>query len=707
MTQAPGAPPVRRSLAAKLFAVLLLLGGGAVLVTSLIGYLESREALEESILNGLTIARKSKARQVEAYFRNIRTDVIQLAASKMVLEAAREFRAGFDELDGQDVPADMRSKLADWYEAKFMPQVRQHLDKDVSLEEYLPRGAGATWLQYYYIAANPHREGKRAILDDAGDGSAWSRQHAVYHPLLRAASAGYGFEDLMLVDPRSGHMVYSVEKDADFATSVRRGPYKSSKVAVAVARCSIATERTTVCFEDFAPYAPAHGDPEAFMAVPVFDQGQVIAVLIAQLTTEEIDNVVTGDRQWRQEGFGNTGEAYLVGSDHMVRSAPRAYFENPDRYFVELKAGGESQANIDAIRRYESPVLHQRVDTRAVRSALAGVEGTGDIVGYRGLPTLASWGPVTVLGTRWALVAKIDTAEAFAPIDRLRRELLLVAGIALVVVIVTGAWLSRSLLGPLRELTSGVMRFAAGDYAVKVPVHTRDEVGALCTAFNGMVEELREKNTVIENKNRENEQLLLNVLPAPIANRLRGGEQGIADGFAEVTVAFADIVGFTAMSSEMPPAHVVTLLNGLFTRFDQAAHELGIEKIKTVGDAYMAVCGLPVPVPDHAARMVRMAIRMVHITREHALEHQVAMKLRVGVNSGPVVAGVIGKSKYIYDLWGDTVNLASRMESGGIPDTIQVTRSVYEKLKDEFVFEARGPIEVKGKGQVEAWLLRL
>ena len=121
----------------------------------------------------------------------------------------------------------------------------------------------------------------------------------------------------------------------------------------------------------------------------------------------------------------------------------------------------------------------------------------------------------------------------------------------------------------------------------------------------------------------------------------------------------------------------------------------------------MAVCGLPEPVANHAERMVRMAIRMVHITREHAMEHNVSMKLRVGVNSGPVVAGVIGKSKYIYDLWGDTVNLASRMESGGIPDSVQVTRAVYEQLKDQFVFEPRGAIEVKGKGNVEAWLLRL
>jgi class 3 adenylate cyclase len=121
----------------------------------------------------------------------------------------------------------------------------------------------------------------------------------------------------------------------------------------------------------------------------------------------------------------------------------------------------------------------------------------------------------------------------------------------------------------------------------------------------------------------------------------------------------------------------------------------------------MAVCGLPTPVDNHAERMVRMAIRMIHITREHALENRVSMKLRVGINSGPVVAGVIGKSKYIYDLWGDTVNLASRMEAGGIPDSIQVTQTVYERLKNQFAFEPRGSIEVKGKGSVEAWLLRL
>jgi class 3 adenylate cyclase len=443
------------------------------------------------------------------------------------------------------------------------------------------------------------------------------------------------------------------------------------------------------------------------MAAPVIDHGTTIGALVAELSIDEIDKVVTGNRQWSREGFGTTGEAYLVGPDHTLRSGLRAFYEDKPGYLARLASEHAPPQEIDAIRRYDTPILQQRVDSPAARSALAGIEGTGQIIDYHGVPTLASWGPLAIPGVRWGLVAKIDSSEAFAPIARLQRDLIVVGGLALLVVFGIGAWLARALTRPLAELTAGVHRFAAGNYDVKVPARTADEIGQLCTAFNGMVDQIHAKNDIIEAKNKENEQLLLNVLPAPIANRLREGEQGIADGFAEVTVAFADLVGFTALSSEMPPQSVVALLNGLFSRFDLAAQELGIEKIKTVGDAYMAVCGLPTPVENHAERMVRMAIRMVHITREHALEHRVPMRLRIGINSGPVVAGVIGKSKYIYDLWGDTVNLASRMESAGVPDSIQVTQSVYERLKGLFTFEPRGALDIKGKGTVQAWLLRI
>ena len=148
---------------------------------------------------------------------------------------------------------------------------------------------------------------------------------------------------------------------------------------------------------------------------------------------------------------------------------------------------------------------------------------------------------------------------------------MIVGGVTLVAVIAIGGWLSRSLTGPLRDLTAGARRFAAGDGSVRVAARSRDEIGQLCLAFNGMVDDISSKNMLIEAKNRENEALLLNVLPGPIANRLRGGEQDIANGFANVTVLFADLVGFTALTSEMPPQEVVTLLNGLFSRFDTAA----------------------------------------------------------------------------------------------------------------------------------------
>ena len=254
----------------------------------------------------------------------------------------------------------------------------------------------------------------------------------------------------------------------------------------------------------------------------------------------------------------------------MRSGAARVLRESRRTISPSCKAGGD----LGRGDRRHPPLRHAgaasaRSTPRRPAAALAGVEGTGEIIGYRGIPTLASWGPLAIPGVKWALVAKIDTAEAFAPIYQLQRDLLIVGGLALLVVIVIAAWLSRSLLGPLRELTAGVRRFAAGDYGAKVPVRTRDEIGQLCIGLQRHGRrDLRDKNVVIENKNRENEELLLNVLPAPIANRLRGGEQSIADGFAEVTVAFADLVGFTALSSEMPPHDVVTLLNGLFTRFD-------------------------------------------------------------------------------------------------------------------------------------------
>jgi class 3 adenylate cyclase len=204
---------------------------------------------------------------------------------------------------------------------------------------------------------------------------------------------------------------------------------------------------------------------------------------------------------------------------------------------------------------------------------------------------------------------------------------------------------------------------------------------------------------------QRSERLLLNVLPAPIAARLKAGEDVIADAFPEVSVLFADLVDFTRRSQGIGPAQVLATLNELFSAFDELARRHGVEKIKTIGDAYMVAGGLPDPRPDHAEAVAEMALAMQAEVARRADPSGQRLQVRIGIDTGPVEAGVIGTSKFSYDLWGDTVNTANRMESHGIPGCIQVTARTYQRLRDGYQFECRGPIPVRGKGDMVTYLL--
>jgi len=215
-------------------------------------------------------------------------------------------------------------------------------------------------------------------------------------------------------------------------------------------------------------------------------------------------------------------------------------------------------------------------------------------------------------------------------------------------------------------------------------------------------QELLDVTLQLEQAMRDSERLLLNILPRPVAERLKRHNGVIADSFPEVTVLFADLVDFTSFSARISPAAVVALLNEIFSSFDQLAEKHGLEKIKTIGDAYMVVGGLPTPRVDHVEAVAEMALDM-----QQALHNRgdAALQLRIGMHTGPVIAGVIGTSKFIYDLWGDTVNIASRMESHGLVGSIQVTPETYGRLRHGYVFEERGAVHVKGKGEISTYLL--
>jgi class 3 adenylate cyclase len=227
---------------------------------------------------------------------------------------------------------------------------------------------------------------------------------------------------------------------------------------------------------------------------------------------------------------------------------------------------------------------------------------------------------------------------------------------------------------------------------------------AMFAAVLTLGEAMRNRRLLQAEQDRS-ERLLRNVLPGPIADRLKQGEEVIADGFPEVTVLFADLVDFTRRSQRSSPERVVRVLDDLFSALDRLAERHGLEKIKTIGDAYMEVGGLPEPRPDHAQAVAEMALALREEVPRHRDPDGRPLAVRIGIDTGPVVAGVIGRRKFSYDLWGDTVNTASRMESRGVAGCIQVTERTYRRLRDRYRFERRGPVQVKGKGTLDTWFL--
>lgn len=246
------------------------------------------------------------------------------------------------------------------------------------------------------------------------------------------------------------------------------------------------------------------------------------------------------------------------------------------------------------------------------------------------------------------------------------------------------------------------------DPAWMTAIYTANVAIALLTTVSGVLW-FNQESALLEERLRlarqRTQELLARVLPEAIALRLLGGEGQIADHHAEVTVLFADLVGFTRLSERLPPAELVALLNDVFARFDAIAHQHGVEKIKTMGDGYMAAAGVPEPMADHAGAMAAVALGLRAAVQDvrRATGHD--LQVRVGVHSGSVVAGVIGQRRFGYDLWGDTVNIASRMESHGVPGAVQVSDATRRRLEDRYRFTARGAIEIKGKDAMEVFLL--
>ena len=299
----------------------------------------------------------------------------------------------------------------------------------------------------------------------------------------------------------------------------------------------------------------------------------------------------------------------------------------------------------------------------------------------------------------WSLVAPLGALLAYGSRESLRwfAAYLVLVGISVIVD------MAEIINGSHVPTTSVAIFFAANIGGVSAVVYLL--VRYFVRERERAIRVLAEQHVLLAEEQRRSEGLLLNILPAPIAERLKQREGVIADRLPDVSVLFADITGFTALSALWPPEQVVEMLNGLFTAFDQLADSFGLEKIKTIGDAYMVAGGMHEWPPEHAAAVAHMAFAMQRECLHQRVATGFALDLRIGIALGPVVAGVIGRRKFAFDMWGDTVNVASRMESTGTAGSIQVSEAVHERLGGEFRFKRREGVTVKGKGEMTTYIL--
>jgi hypothetical protein len=320
---------------------LLLLGIGTLtgVAIGVVSYWQFRQNTIRRVEAQLTGVRRSKAFQVEAYFRTIHQHVMTLSQEVTFVEGAKQLQLEYSKLNRARVnEQEYRNALRHYYVTEYMPALGKLVDLRPNVDDYLPGHPAGLYLQNWYILQNPYRYAERSKLQAADDGSAYSSAHARFHDSYRRIGEAFGYTDLMLIDHRSLAVSYTVQKRSDFGTNLIEGPYRHTALAQVAKQCRDTPDNQAVFFTDFKPYEPSRGAPAAFVCSPIVDRfGARWGILVIQLGITEIDRAVSGDRGWERDGLGQTGDSGIVGDDYLLRSTTRGFLQNPETY-IESRA---------------------------------------------------------------------------------------------------------------------------------------------------------------------------------------------------------------------------------------------------------------------------------------------------------------------------------------------------------------------------------
>jgi methyl-accepting chemotaxis protein len=506
-----------QSIRQKLLLGTLFLAIIPVALTSLVVGRESlssgRAALESQARESLIAQRASKAGQITDYFDALSNQVQVLASAPDIVDAMRDMPNAFDNsvLNIADLAAE-RTRLARYYTGDYMQEFqRRNTGRMVDMASSANALTDlAMNLQYHYIAANPNPLGSKSTMDRANDGSRYSELHGALHPFMRNALNRFDLYDIFLIDARNGNIVYTVFKELDFATSLNTGPFAKTRLGDAYRQSWALEQPGQVALSEFGEYLPSYNDQAAFLGTPIFDNGKKIGVLVVQLSIDKINSVMTSEGKWKERGFGDSGETYLVSSaDGTPRSIARLAVEDLAAYAKSVRDAGFAQGVANAVQAKGNGIGLVPIKTKATEDSFEkSTAGFGVYPNYAKTQVLGAYAPLNVLGLKWAIVAEIQATEAFAAVAAVRQKVVFWStGIAVALLglgLLIAFSLLRSVTKPITKLQETVNRISEGDYAARSQLGGDDEFGELSRAFDHLLDD---RVARLADAERENEDL--------------------------------------------------------------------------------------------------------------------------------------------------------------------------------------------------------
>ncbi len=485
----------------------------SMLVIGIISFNKARTSLEKESFNKLLAVREAKEDQVEDYFNLINEQVVSFAEDPTVIKAMKRFSAGFDtialdlQIDDKKMEA-IDLSVNDYLTKEYLPRLNANLTTKATLESQYNSLKNGKILQSLFITCNAHEVGEKCMLNDPGDSSIYTKAHKRYHPTLRKYEEVFGYHDIFLVNC-DGIVVYSCEKEVDFGTSLIDGPFKNTNLADVFNAANTIAVKDSVSFQDFEAYPPSYNAPEGFIATPIYDSNKKIGVVVFQMPIDEINDIMNNDRMWGEVGLGKTGETYIVGEDLKMRNQARGLIEDTANYFATLKKVGVPEKTIRDLRSFKTAVGILEVNTSGTKDAVKGNDGALIIDGYRGVPVLSSYGPLTSEGMHWAIMSELDESEAFANIDALRNQVIIALIILLVIVGAFSVVLSKKITQPIELLSNDAMELSKGNFDVEIKINRKDEIGILANSFRKMQLSIRKMILELKDINQNLEQKVL------------------------------------------------------------------------------------------------------------------------------------------------------------------------------------------------------